>query len=230
MKKALRIIGVVAVVVAVIGAIIASLTTKPSNSESVWDKDMTMGNLDAKNYYIIYSDLACPYCIFFENPIVENEEAFKEYIEEKDILIEVRLSDFLYEYGEHQSPASRYGAIASYCAKNEGRFWDYYNLAVHRMYKDYFEDAGKSGLNALDREGKDLWIGYGKTIGLGETFENCVENEDPLELIKERALKTTKLVNGMPYFKFNSYVFSGFTPNGYYSDVMTYMEAGLKSK
>ncbi len=230
MKKALRIIGVVAVVVAVIGAIIASLTAKPSNSESVWDKDMTMGNLDAKNYYIIYSDLACPYCIFFENPIVENEEAFKEYIEEKDILIEVRLSDFLYEYGEHQSPASRYGAIASYCAKNEGRFWDYYNLAVHRMYKDYFEDAGKSGLNALDREGKDLWIGYGKTIGLGETFENCVENEDPLELIKERALKTTKLVNGMPYFKFNSYVFSGFTPNGDYSDVMNYMEAGLKSK
>ena len=228
MKKALRIIGVVAVIVALVAAIVISMTSKPSNADTVWDKEMTMGNLEAKNYYIIYSDLACPYCIFFENPIVENEEDFKKYIEEKDILVEIRLSDFLYEYGEHQSPASRYGAVATYCARDEGRFWDYYNLAVHRMYEDYFKDLGKGGFDILDNEGMDLWINYGKSIGLGDTFESCVRNGDTLEEIKERALKTTKLVSGMPYFKFNSYTFSGFTPNGSYADVMNYMEAGLK--
>lgn len=229
MKKALRIIGVVAVVAAIVGAIIASMA-KPSNSDSVWDTDMTMGNLDAKNYFIIYSDLACPYCIYFENPIIEHEEDFKKYIEEKDILIEIRLSDFLFEYGQHQSPASREGAIATYCAKNEGRFWDYYNLAVHTVWRDYFSQYGEGGFGGLDNTGKDLWIDLGKSIGLGDTFETCVKNDEPLDLIMERALKTTKLVDGMPYFKFNSYTFSGFTPNGTYSDVLMYMDAGLKSK
>ena len=229
MKKALRIIGVVAVVAAIVGAIIASMA-KPSNSDSVWDTDMTMGNLDAKNYFIIYSDLACPYCIYFENPIIEHEEDFKKYIEEKDILIEIRLSDFLFEYGQHQSPASREGAIATYCAKNEGRFWDYYNLAVHTVWRDYFSQYGEGGFGGLDNTGKDLWIDLGKSIGLGDTFETCVKNDEPLDLIMERALKTTKLVDGMPYFKFNSYTFSGFTPNGTYSGVLMYMDAGLKSK
>ena len=229
MKKALRIIGVVAVVAAIVGAIIASMA-KPSNSDSVWDTDMTMGNLDAKNYFIIYSDLACPYCIYFENPIIEHEEDFKKYIEENDILIEIRLSDFLFEYGQHQSPASREGAIATYCAKNEGRFWDYYNLAVHTVWRDYFSEYGEGGFGGLDNTGKELWIDLGKSIGLGDTFETCVKNDEPLDLIMERALKTTKLVSGMPYFKFNSYTFSGFTPNGTYSDVLMYMDAGLKSK
>ena len=230
MKKALRIIGAIAVAAALIATIIISMTKKTPNSDIVWDEDMTMGNLDAENYFIIYSDLACPYCIYFENPIVEHEDSFKEYIEENDILIEVRLSDFLFEYGQHQSPASRLGAIASYCAKNEGKFWDYYNLAVHTVWRDHFNNKGAAGFSTLDKTDKDYWVNLGKTIGLGDTFASCVEKDEPLDLIKERALKTTKLIDGMPYFKFNNYTFSGFDPNGTYSDVMMYMDAGLKSK
>ena len=229
MKKALRIVGVVAVVAAIFGAIIASMA-KPSNTDSVWDEDMTMGNLNAENYFIIYSDLACPYCIYFENPIIEHEEDFKKYIEENDILIEVRLSDFMFEYGQHQSPASRYGAIATYCAKNEGKFWDYYNLAVHSIWRDFFSGNGAYGLTGLDNTTNEYWLSIGKQVGLGETFNKCVEDREPLDIIMERAERTTKLVSGMPYFKFNSYTFSGFNPNGTYSDVMMYMDAGLKSK
>ena len=230
MKKALRIIGIIAIVVALFATIIISMTKKAPNSEIVWDKDMTMGNLDAKNYYIIYSDLACPYCIFFENPIVEHEEEFKEYIKEKDILVEIRLSDFLFEYGQHQSPASREGAIATYCAKDEGRFWDYYNLAVHTVWKNYFSGNSTDGLSKLDQTDKKFWIDLGKTIGLGDTFEKCVSSNAPLATIMERAEKTTKLVDGMPFFKFNNYTFSGFNPNGDYNDVLQHMEAGLKNR
>lgn len=229
MKKTLRIFGVVAVVGLLIAAIIASMTAKTPNTDLVWDEEMTMGNLDAKNYYIIYSDLACPYCIFFEEPIIENEEHFKNYLAENDILLEIRLADFLYEYGQHQSPASRYGAIASYCAKDEGRFWDYYDLAVQTVYKEFFSDSS-SGLDRLDATGKDFWIKMGKSIGLGESFESCVKNDTPLATVVERAEKMSRLVSGMPYFKFNSYTFSGFDPNGGYGDVMMYMDAGLKSK
>ena len=70
MGKALRIFGVVAVIGILIAAIVTSVTHKTPNSEIVWDKDMTVGNMDAKNYFIIYSDFACPYCIAFENAIV----------------------------------------------------------------------------------------------------------------------------------------------------------------
>lgn len=231
MKNALRIFGVVAVAAALIATIVISMTNKPKASDKVWDMDMTMGSVDAENYFIIYSDLACPYCIYFEEPIIENEENFKEYLEDNDILLEVRLSDFLFEYGQHQSPASREGAIATYCAKNEGKFWDYYNLAVHSVYRDFFNENGKAGLTGLDQTDKSYWLNIGKQVGLeGEEFISCVNNNEPLDTIIERAEKTTKLVNGMPYFKFNSYTVSGASPNMTYDDVMMYMDAGLKSK
>ncbi len=230
MKNALRVFGIVAIVVALFATITISITNKEKAGGSAWDEAMTMGNLNAKNHYIIYSDLACPYCIYFEEPIIEHEEAFKQYLEEKDILLEVRLSDFLYEYGQHQSPASREGAIASYCAKNESKFWDYYNLAVHTVYRDFFAENGKNGLLGLDKTDKSYWINLGKQVGLGESFAKCINTNAPLDTIIERAAKTSKLVDGMPYFKFNSYTFSGASPNMTYTDVMMYMESGLKNK
>ena len=157
MKKFLRIFGVIAVVILVIAAIAASMTSKPSNAEKVWDEQMTVGNLEAKNYFIVYSDLVCPYCIAFENAIVENEDAFQKYIEENDILFEVRLSDFLYEYGETKPINSRYSAIATYCARNEGKFWDYYNRAITTVWRDYFKDLGKSALSKMSKIDKKYW-------------------------------------------------------------------------
>ena len=167
MKKALRIIGIVAIIAIIIAAIVASMNIKPSNSEKVWDTATTVGNPEAKNYFIIYSDLVCPYCIAFENAIVENEEEFQEYIKQNDILVEVRLSDFLYEYGESNPINSRYSAVATYCAKNEGKFWDYYNSAVTTVWNEYFKDLGKGAFTKMSGLTKDYWINIGKKIGLG---------------------------------------------------------------
>ena len=80
MKKVFSIIGVIAVIVVIIAAIVASMNAKPSNSDKVWDTEMSIGNPDAKNYFIIYSDLVCPYCVAFENAIVEHEDDFQKYI------------------------------------------------------------------------------------------------------------------------------------------------------
>ena len=74
MKKAARIIGIIVLVIVIFAAIIASINNKPSNSDKVWDTRTTIGNPDAKNYFIIYSDLVCPYCIAFENANNKNEE------------------------------------------------------------------------------------------------------------------------------------------------------------
>ena len=98
MNKFLRITGIIAVVAILIAAIVFSMMPKQEpNSDKVWDEQMTTGDMNAQNYFIIYSDLLCPYCIAFENAIVEHEDEFQKYIAENDILVEVRLSDFLYE-------------------------------------------------------------------------------------------------------------------------------------
>ena len=229
MGKVFRIIGVVAVLGILIAAIVTSMTHKTPNSEIVWDKDMTVGNMDAKNYYIIYSDIACPYCLAFENAIIEHEDEFKEYIEKNDILVEVRLSDFMYEYGQSQSIQSRYSAEAIYCAKNEGKFWDYYNNLIVKVWNGWFKDSGKAAYNDFNKIEKEYYIKAGKEVGLGETFEACVDNEEPLADIVKNAQKMVKLVDGMPHFKFNNYTPSGFDLNWGWEYVKLFFDAGLKS-
>jgi protein-disulfide isomerase len=227
--KIIRIVGIVVIVAAIFAAMIASMNQKPSNAERVWDKEMTVGNMEAKNYFIIYSDVACPYCVAFENAIIEHEEDFKRYIEQNDVLVEIRVSDFLYEYGQSKSIESRYGAEAIYCARNEGRFWDYYNLAITKVWNEYYAKLGKSAFGEFNKLGKDYWIDMGKEIGLGETFVSCVENDETVTEIKKNAEKSAKLVNGMPYFKFNDSVQSGFDLSWGWEYVLMYFNSGLKS-
>ena len=229
MKKALRVLGVILVVGLLFAAIIASMNNKPSNADIVWDKDMTVGNLEAKNYFIIYSDIACPYCIAFENAIVEHEEEFKEYIEKNDVLVEIRLSDFLYEYGESQSIESRYGAEAIFCAKKEGKFWDYYNLAITKVWNEYFKDSGKNAFSKFNKLKKDYWIEIGEGIGLGDDFKKCVEEDEVLDEVVASAKKTVKLVTGMPHFKFNNDTSGGFDLSWGWDYVLMYFDAGLES-
>jgi protein-disulfide isomerase len=212
-----------------VAAIVASMNNKPSNSERVWDEATTVGNMEAKNYFIIYSDIACPYCIAFENAIIEHEEDFLNYINEHDILVEVRMADFLYEFGESNPIESRYGAVATACAKNEGKFWDYYNLAVTKVWQEYFKDAGKSSFTEFNKLKKDYWIKIGKEVGLGEKFTECVEKDESLPEVIADAKKMTKLVDGMPHFKFNNYISGGFDLSWGWDYVMMYFEAGLKS-
>lgn len=229
-QKVLRIIGIVTIIAIIFIAIFTSTTAKTPNSERVWDEAMTIGNMDAENYFIIYSDIACPYCIAFENAIVENKEEFEQYLADNDILLEIRLSDFLYEYGESNPISSRLSAIGTYCAKNEGKFWDYYDLAVSRVWNDYYKELGKSGYTGLNSLTEDYWIDLGKEVGLGDNFENCVRNEEPLNDIIANAAKSAQLINGMPYFKFNKYTSSGFDLSWGWDYVLMYFDAGLKNQ
>lgn len=230
MKKWLRIFGVVAVVAVLVMAIVASMNQKTSNAEKVWDKEMTVGNMEAENYFIIYSDLACPYCVAFENAIIEHEEQFEKYIENNDILVEIRLSDFLYEYGQSQPIESLYGAEGVYCAKREGRFWDYYNLAITKVWNEYFKTLGKAAFSEFNKLGKDYWIEMGKEVGLSPDFERCVQNDETMAEIEKVAEKSSKLINGMPYFKFNKYTSSGFDLSWGWEYVLMYFDAGLEKK
>ncbi|MBR2543351.1 thioredoxin domain-containing protein [Candidatus Saccharibacteria bacterium] len=228
MKKLARILGIIAVASVLIFAIISSMVKTP-NVEKVWDPATTVGNLDAKNYFIVYSDIMCPYCVAFENAIFENEENFENYIETNDILVEIRLSDYLYEFGESHPISSRYSALGTYCAKNEGKFWDYYRIAITTVWNDYFKNNVKPSSSELNPNHKEYWIKLGEKVELGEKFANCVENDETLDEIITNTRKTANLASGMPFFKFNRFTSSGFDTKNSYEDVLMFFQAGLES-
>lgn len=230
MQKFLRIGGIIAVIALIAAAIIASTTIKTPNSEKIWYEEMTVGDVNAKNYFVTYTDIVCPYCVAFENAIIEHEEEFERYLAENDIVFEVRLSDFLYNYGQFQTKHSKYSAEAAYCAKNEGKFWEYYRHAISTVWNEFFVTYGKTALTMLDSS-KDVnyWIDLGKDVGLGESFVSCVENEDTLPEVTEKAKKTADKVSGLPYFKFNSYSPPGFDLSWGWEYVQMFFDEGLKS-
>lgn len=200
-------------------------------SEKVWDERTTIGSMDAENHFIIYTDIVCPYCVAFENAILENEDEFNRYIEENNVLVEIRLTDFLYEYGETKPLMSRYSAEAAYCARDEGRFWDYYKHAIKTVWDNYFKTQGKAAFTAMSMLDKSYWADLGKEIGLGESFETCVNNSNDIEEIIQNAANVAKEINGgMPSFKFNKYAFSGFDMSWGWDYVKYYFDKGLSSK
>ena len=228
-KTVLINVGIFAVAIAIIAAIMASINAKTPISEKVWYEEMTLGDMDAKNYFVIYSDIACPYCIAFENAMIEHKDELMGYLKEKDILIEVRATDFLYEYGESKPIESRYAAVATYCAKKEGKFWDFYDKAVTTVWNDYFKESGKGAFTEFNKNGKDYWVEMGKSVGLGEEYEQCVMEDETLNEVETDAERMAKQVNGLPYFKFNDFISSGFDLSWVWDFVLKYFEAGLKS-
>ncbi|MBR0488189.1 thioredoxin domain-containing protein [Candidatus Saccharibacteria bacterium] len=227
----LRIVGVIAIIAVIIAAIVASMNHKTPVAEKVWYPEMTLGDMEtAENHFIIYSDIACPYCIAFEAAMVEHHDELMQYIEQNKVLIEVRATDFLYEFGESNPIESRYSAVATYCAKREGKFWNFYDKAVSTVWNDWFKGMGKAAFTDFNKLGKGYWIKMGKDVGLSDEFASCVENDETLPEVMADARKMAKFVNGLPYFKFNEYVSSGFDLSWGWEYVLMYFDAGMKSK
>lgn len=230
--KIFRWVAIILVIIAFIALLAARLSKPVDHSDSVWDEGTTLGNLDAKNYYIDYTDLACPYCDVFSRLIFENEEEFKrDYIEGKDILYEVRMTDFLYEYGSHSVEYSRWGAEGSYCALNEGKFWEYYRNAVLSLYDDYQSKgiASEKGAPSIEGMTIDYWLDIGHEVGLGAEFDSCMREHKMLSKVEENTARAAKQVDGgLPYFKFNKFTTGGFDTNWDWSYVKQYLDAGLK--
>lgn len=221
-------------VLGVIGVLFLTLlifTNKTDHSDSVWSEQMTIGKLDAQNYYIQYTDLACPYCNAFSLLLMDNEEEFKnDYIDGKNILYEVRVTDFLYEFGEHKTEMSRWSAEGVYCAEAEGKFWDYYHTALDSIYNDYYsQGVGYSKTAPMIKDmSQDYWIEIGHKIGLGDNFERCMNEHQMVQKITENTAKAAKQVEGgLPYFKFGKFKTGGFDPSWDWGYVKKYLDAGL---
>lgn len=211
MNKIARVAALCAVGGLLLTAIVTSTSNKVNPSEQIWDTRTTIGNVDAKNYYVMYTDLMCPYCDILTRELIENEDDFNKFIADNNILFEVRVTDMLYD--SVGSDYSRQSATATYCAKNEDKFFDYYHAAVMALYNDYHSKGiGDSKTSpAITNLPEDYWVKIGENIGLGENFANCYYNNDTLDEVIENTTKAEHSAEGLPYFVLNSEKISGYS-------------------
>ena len=97
MSKIWRSIAIIGVVIALFAVIILNSSTKQSAADQVWNQAATVGDLESKNFYVMYTDLMCPYCDYFSRAVMDNQAEFEQYLADNNILFEVRLTDYLYE-------------------------------------------------------------------------------------------------------------------------------------
>lgn len=219
------IVAIVALLIIVMA--LSSTTIQKSIADQVWDERATLGSLDASNYYIMYTDLACPYCDVFSRLTIENEEEFEQFLADNDILFELRLTSMLYE--SYESEISLNGAEATYCAMNEDKFWEYYHNAIQSLWDDYQSQGygAYKGAPEITDIPEDYWLQIGYEVGLGDTFTECVNNRETADLVSANTTKAASSVSGLPYFIFNDFTTSGFDNSWEWDMVLQYLEAGL---
>lgn len=239
MQKAIR-VGLLVLIIGFLGALIIFNAVNPAPVDmTVWNEQMTKGNKDtAKHHFIMYTDVFCPYCDKFSDAVAANMEDFdKNYIEDKNILFEIRVTDMNYVNGH--STNSRPGGEAVYCAAKQGDFWSYYYALLAKIYKDYHSRG--IGVDRNSEKIPTLSMDYFydiadniDTLDRGKLV-SCMENDETVKELDDNTNKAKSKVNGgVPRFVFDKYVADGFLGNwntdNDYKQVKLLMDAGLASK
>ena len=239
MQKAIR-VGLLVLIIGFLGALIIFNAVNPAPVDmTVWNEQMTKGNKDtAKHHFIMYTDVFCPYCDKFSDAVAANMEDFdKNYIEDKNILFEIRVTDMNYVNGH--STNSRPGGEAVYCAAKQGDFWSYYYALLAKIYKDYHSRG--IGVDRNSEKIPTLSMDYFydiadniDTLDRGKLV-SCMESDETTAELDENTNKAKSKVNGgVPRFVFDKYVADGFLGNwntdNDYKQVKLLMDAGLASK
>ncbi len=230
MKNFLRSAGIITVIVLLFALIIMGSSTKQSPADQVWNASATVGDREGTNFYVMYTDLMCPYCDVFSRAVMNNWDDFKAYLDEHDILFEIRLTDYL--YAGAGSEYSRDAAEAAYCAMREDKFWDYYHGALKALWNDYHSKGiGDSKTSPqIKNLPEDYWVNIGHKAGLGEAFDQCVANRETADEVINNTRRALQVAEGMPYFKFNRFTTAGFDGSWGWDYVKMYLDAGLEQK
>ena len=209
--------------------VVFSITNEPPVSSKVWDEGTTIGDPEtATRHYVQYADFGCPYCDVFSRLTVQNKEDFEKFLADNHILFEIRLTDTIYYSAGVDF--SKDSAVAAFCAKREGKFIDYYHEGIMALYDDYqSKGIGDSKTSPMiTGMADDYWLKVGHKIGLSDSFDDCVENQETLDEVSRNTEKASQYINGLPYFQFEDFKQSGFDNIWGYEYVVKYLEAGLK--
>ena len=226
--KILRNLAIIGVIVALFAVVIMNSSTRQAPADQVWHPETTVGSLQARNYYVMYTDLMCPYCDVFSRNILEHWDDFEQFLAENDILFEIRLTDMLYEGSGAEY--SRWASEAGYCAIYEGKFWEYYHGALTALWNDYQSKGYGSSKTAptIKNLPTDYFLQIGKQAGLGAEFEQCIQSHAAASELDYDTGRAASVVQGLPFFKFNDFTNAGFDTNWGWDYVKLYLNAGLE--
>jgi len=123
-----------------------------------------------------FLDYQCPYCLSMHGDI---KKLLSNYPGKINYIVRHLPADV--------HPFALVSALASECARDEGKFIEYHTLLLEK---------GVSGV-------EDLY-GYANELGLGETFTPCLTGKEKLPVIQEHVQEAiTHNVKGTPIFFLN---------------------------
>ena len=227
------------IILALIGIAIISLviigSPKNEDLDAIWDERIILGKKEAKHHYVMTTDIMCPYCDYFSRAIMSHQDEFEQWLADNDVVYEMRITDFLNEYGE-AGVKSEQAAEATLCATEENKFWDYYHATMTALNDDYHSKGignSKTSPKITDMTA-DYWLEIGYKVGLGDSFKDCYKEHKQLDHVRSNTAKAAKVMqksgtSGMPYFKFGNLETTGFDTSWGWNQVKSYyLNAGLE--
>ena len=155
----------------------------------------TLGDPNAPVYILEYGDYQCPYCFEFWS---ESEaQLIREYVDTGRVYFEFR------SVGAYIGPESGWAAQGSYCAGDQGQFWQYHNTLF----------ANWTGENAGDFT-QDKLAKYAQALDLNMAeFGSCMSAEKHKATVEQDAARSeADGVHGTPTLFINGVKYEGTQP------------------
>lgn len=155
----------------------------------------TMGDPNAPVHIIEYGDYQCPFCYKFWS---ESEpQLIADYVNTGKVYFEYR------SVGAFLGPESGWAAEGSYCAGDQGKFWEYHDTLF----------TNQTGENVGDFE-KDKLVQYADALQLDvKTFKQCLDDGKYTEKVNQDAVQAdADGVHASPTLLINGYKMEGAQP------------------
>ena len=237
MQKTIRIVAVVLVVGFLVALIGYNIANPPKPDYTPWNAAMTQGDKDtAEHHFIMYTDLSCPFCNKFSLAVMAHPEEFeKEWLQNKKIFFELRVTDMNHESGHSEN--SRPAGEGAYCAAKQNKFWDYYHNILTKFWNDYYSKGIGVDPTApkMPTLANDYYYDAAEKGGLDmDSFKSCFDSHEMANELDKNTTKSHRYVTGLPEFYFGKFNYSGFagtwnTDNDWNQATML-LEAGLTTK
>lgn len=156
-----------------------------------------LGSKNAKVEIVEFSDFQCPFCRRFSKETLLQLK--KEYVNSGKVAIHYR--HFPLGFHESAEPA----AIASECANEQGKFWEYHDKI--------FEEQDKEGSGTINFTADDLKR-WAWEIGLATNlFNSCLDSQNNKDKVSQDTSDGQKAgISGTPTFFINGTMLVGAQP------------------
>lgn len=177
---------------------------------------MTEGNPRAPVKLVEYADFLCPYCSKFAQYVMPSIE--KDYVRTGKVEVEFRPVAVI-------TADSQRAAEGSYCAADQGKFWNYYRTAYGETWNDYYAN-NKKPEDVLSFRGNAI-NSLAQSAGLNvSNFSICVNSGKYATTVQQATDDFNKAnFHGTPSFLINNVPYTGYAP---YNMVQPVLNSYLK--